>query len=63
LPRPKSVAHRIIEMARSTGFESVAKYVTPELACIVWIERTNAKVGGRWERRSHPMRSAGYDGP
>jgi ketosteroid isomerase-like protein len=28
-------------------FETVAKYVTPELACIVWIERTNAKVGGR----------------
>ena len=27
-------------------FETVAKYVTPELACIVWIERTNAKVGG-----------------
>ena len=27
-------------------FESVAKYVTPELACILWIERTNAKVGG-----------------
>jgi hypothetical protein len=50
-------------MARSTGFESVAKYVTPELTCIVWIERTNAKVGGRWERRSHPMRSAGYDDP
>jgi ketosteroid isomerase-like protein len=28
-------------------FETVAKYATPELACIVWIERTNAKVGGR----------------
>ena len=28
-------------------FEIVAKYVTPELACIVWVERTNAKVGGR----------------
>jgi ketosteroid isomerase-like protein len=27
-------------------FETVAKYVTPELACILWIERTNAKVGG-----------------
>jgi ketosteroid isomerase-like protein len=27
-------------------FESVAKYVTPELASILWIERTNAKVGG-----------------
>jgi hypothetical protein len=27
-------------------FETVAKYVTDELACILWIERTNAKVGG-----------------
>ncbi|MDQ3863660.1 MAG: hypothetical protein M3317_09205 [Actinomycetota bacterium] len=27
-------------------FETVAKYVTPELASILWIERTNAKVGG-----------------
>ncbi len=27
-------------------FETVAKYVTAELACILWIERTNAKVGG-----------------
>jgi ketosteroid isomerase-like protein len=27
-------------------FEMVAKYVTAELACVVWIERTNAKVGG-----------------
>ena len=26
-------------------FETVAKYVTDELACILWIERTNAKVG------------------
>jgi len=28
------------------GFENVAKYVTPELACIVEIERYRAKVGG-----------------
>ena len=28
------------------GFENVAKYVTPELAYTVWVERTNAKVGG-----------------
>ncbi len=31
------------------GFETVAKYATPELACILWIERTNAKVGGAEE--------------
>jgi hypothetical protein len=29
------------------GFENVAKYVTPELAYIVWIERTRAKLGAR----------------
>jgi ketosteroid isomerase-like protein len=29
------------------GFETIAKYVTPELASVVWVERTNAKVGGR----------------
>jgi len=28
------------------GFENVAKYVTPELACIVEMERYRAKVGG-----------------
>jgi ketosteroid isomerase-like protein len=28
-------------------FETVAKYVTPELAYVVWVERTRAKVGGR----------------
>ena len=30
-----------------TGFEIVAKYVTAELAYIMWVERTNAKIGGR----------------
>jgi ketosteroid isomerase-like protein len=30
------------------GFENVAKYVTPELAYIVELERYQAKVGGRW---------------
>ena len=30
-----------------TGFENVAKYVTPELAYMVWVERTKAKLGGR----------------
>jgi ketosteroid isomerase-like protein len=28
-------------------FETVAKHVTPELAYVCWVERTNAKVGGR----------------
>jgi ketosteroid isomerase-like protein len=30
-----------------TGFETVAKYVTAELAYVVWIERVEGKVGGR----------------
>ncbi len=30
-----------------TGFEIVAKYVTADLAYIVWVERTKAKLGGR----------------
>jgi|SRR5215213_1176312 len=29
-----------------TSFETLAKYVTPELAYVVWIERNEAKVGG-----------------
>jgi ketosteroid isomerase-like protein len=28
------------------AFENVAKYVTPELAYVVWAERTRSKVGG-----------------
>ena len=28
------------------AFETVAKYVTPELAYAVWIERSNVKLGG-----------------
>ena len=31
------------------GFESVAKHVTPDLACIVEVERYQAKIGGRDE--------------
>ena len=29
------------------GFDIVAKYVTPELAYMVWVERNKARVGGR----------------
>ena len=29
------------------GFEVVAKYVTPDLAYMVWVERAKAKLGGR----------------
>jgi ketosteroid isomerase-like protein len=30
-----------------TSFEIVEKYVTPELAYVVWVERSKAKAGGR----------------
>jgi ketosteroid isomerase-like protein len=30
-----------------TGYEVIAKHVTPELAYVVWLERQQAKVGGR----------------
>jgi|SRR5215204_3189760 len=30
-----------------TSFETVGKYVTPELAYVVWVERSKAKAGGR----------------
>jgi ketosteroid isomerase-like protein len=39
-----------------TGFETVAKYVTPELAYIVWIERSEGKVGGRQDIVPFPLR-------
>ncbi len=28
------------------GFETIAKYVTPELAYAVWLERASVKMGG-----------------
>jgi ketosteroid isomerase-like protein len=31
------------------AFENIAKYVTAELACLVWVERGKAKLGGRQE--------------
>ena len=39
-----------------TGFETVAKYVTPELAYVVWIERSKGKVGGREDVASFDLR-------
>ena len=43
------------------AFETVAKYVTPELACILWIER-DQREGGR-SRGAHTLRSSGHDDP
>src|SRR5438128_4222537 len=40
-------AASVIREGEVTGFDIVAKYVTAELAYIVWVERTKAKVGGR----------------
>ncbi len=39
-----------------TGFETVANYVTPELAYVVWIERSRGKIGGRQDTVSFPLR-------
>ena len=39
-------ASSLIRGGESVDFETVAEYVTPELAYIVWIERTEARVGG-----------------
>ncbi len=36
-----------IREGEKVGFDIVAKYVTPELAYIVWVERSKAKLGGR----------------
>jgi ketosteroid isomerase-like protein len=39
------------------GFENVAKYVTPDLAYIVEVERIKARVGGRQDVASLALRS------
>ena len=39
------------------GFEVIAKYVTPELAYVVQIERAEAKVGGREEITPYALRT------
>jgi ketosteroid isomerase-like protein len=38
------------------AFENVAKYVTPELAYIVWVERNKAKLSGRQDIVSLDLR-------
>jgi ketosteroid isomerase-like protein len=40
-------AATLVREGEQVGFEIVAKYVTAELAYIVWVERTKAKLGGR----------------
>lgn len=41
---------------RATGFETIAKYVTPDLAYLVEVERYEAKVGGRDDLRPLALR-------
>lgn len=41
----------------ATGFEIVAKYVTPELAYVVQMERLEAKVGGKEDITSYALRA------
>jgi ketosteroid isomerase-like protein len=47
----------------STGFENVAKHVTPELAYIVEVERYQAKVGGREKFTPVAVRVTSIFGP
>jgi ketosteroid isomerase-like protein len=42
---------------RASGFEIVAKHVTPELAYVVQIEHLESKVGGREEITPYTMRA------
>jgi ketosteroid isomerase-like protein len=39
------------------GFENIAKHVTPELACIVEVERIKARIGGSQEFANVALRS------
>lgn len=39
-----------------TDFETVAKYATPELAYVVWIERSEGRVGGSADIVLFPLR-------
>jgi ketosteroid isomerase-like protein len=41
----------------ASSFETVAKYVTPELAYVVQMERLKAKVGGREEITPYALRA------
>src|SRR3712207_4084977 len=46
--RMERVASQVSD-SEITSFDVVEKYVTPELAYVVWVERSKAKVGGRQE--------------
>lgn len=39
-----------------SDFETVAKYITPELAYVVWIERNEGRVGESQDKVTYPLR-------
>ena len=43
-------------MARVTGFETVARRDTSELAYVVWVERNTGRIGEREEIVDFPLR-------
>ena len=55
----KTVEHAASQVrdGEITSFEEVAKYVTPELAYTVWLERQKAKVGGREDLTPFALRA------
>ena len=55
--RPWSMPHRYAETARPLALMIVAKYVTPELAYVVQMERLEAKVGGREDITPYALRA------
>lgn len=52
----RGISHLNLRDGEIDGFEIVAKHVTPELAYIVWIERSRGKVGEREDIVLFPLR-------
>ena len=52
----RAVSYLNLRDGEIDGFEIVAKYVTPELAYVVWIERSKGKVGEREDIVLFPLR-------
>ena len=52
----RAVSYLNLSDGQVDGFEIVAKYVTPELAYVVWIERSKGKVGEREDIVLFPLR-------
>ena len=52
----RAVSYLNLRDGQIDGFEIVAKYVTPELAYVVWIERSKGKVGEREDIVLFPLR-------